>query len=166
MPPAYVQASRLNRQCSRTFLADQYMSSILNLVSVSAVLVSLISSFLKQHTKIGHRLEQLRGQRESDICDICDTNEPVGNRLISLCSSPMFLACSVNLAKTTYFLRMLNRVFSFEPSSPPPLWPSAALGVERVGVEVPDLSKDAALDDVAEETDMLRGRDMIPRAGC
>ena len=70
------------------------------------------------------------------------------------------------LAEITYFLRMLNRVFSFEPSSPPPLWPSAALGVERVGVEVPDLSKDAALDDVAEETDMLRGRDMIPRAGC
>jgi len=59
---------------------------------------------------------------------------------------------------------MLKRVFNFEPSSPPPLWPSAAPGVESVGVEVPDLSKDAALDDV-EETDMLRCRDdVIPRA--
>jgi len=58
---------------------------------------------------------------------------------------------------------MLSRVFNFEPSSPP-LWPSAALGVDSVGVEVPDLSNDAALDDVAEDTDMLCSRNGILRA--
>jgi len=60
------------------------------------------------------------------------------------------------LVDATYFFRMLKRVFNFEPSSPP-VCPSAALGVESVGVEVPDLSNDAALDDVVDDTDMLRG---------
>jgi len=83
------------------FLADQYMSSILNKESVPGIFFfSLVSSFFKQHTKIGHRLEQLRGQREPDICDICDTNESINNRLISLCSSPMFLACSIFLQRS------------------------------------------------------------------
>jgi hypothetical protein len=125
----------------------------------------LVSSSPEQHTKIRHRLEQLRGQRESDIGDICNTDEPIENRVISLCSFLAVLSPSCDLIDTTYFFRMLNRVFNFEPSSPP-VWPSAALGVDSVGVEVPDLSSEPALDDVVDETDMLCGRNEIPTAIC
>jgi len=76
------------------FLADRYTSSILNRESVPGFLSFLVSSYPGEHTKIGHRLEQLRWQRESDICDICDTDKSIENRLISLCSPSAILARS------------------------------------------------------------------------